>query len=193
MIEYFIALFIILVTATVYKFIIQPKKLQKMYVRCFEDKGYRVLEIPFKPFDAPVFNQIIKDEKGGDAYKSLKDLYSQYDVVVSNVFGKIMVDVIHPDFMKDFYFKENHYAFPKSSSIFDPMTRTIYGGGITFREEHDWAQKRKIFNRVFNFDLVRGFRPLICTVCDNTLKESEEKGVRIDDKTVEYNLHPQMV
>lgn len=52
---------------------------------------------------------IRKGIKEGDALKVHKEIYSQYDVVVSNVLTQPKIIFIHPDFVKDFYSVDKHY------------------------------------------------------------------------------------
>ena len=95
---------------------------------------------------------IARDEKDHkDAFRLFKTQYTSHDVAVTNFMHNIFIDFLHPDFVKDFYSKENLYTFPKIFAVVYPLTRPGLGGGMTFSEGERWARKRKIFNRVFNF------------------------------------------
>ena len=113
MIQYFFTLSLFLLLATLYKCIVQPKRRHQAYVKAFQDRGLRVLDIPFAPFRAPTLEKLKKDEQEGDAFRLYKKEYSQHDVVVSNIFNIIYIEFCEPNFIRDFYYKDNHFEFPK--------------------------------------------------------------------------------
>ena len=82
--------------------------------------------------------------------KEIKKIYSQNDLTISNAFGRIVIDLSHPDLIKDFYAVDKVYIYPKSKALTGPISRTM-GAGIPFSEGDIWKRKRRIINRVFNF------------------------------------------
>ena len=134
-----------------------------------------MLEIPFKPFSMPLFERIERDEKeNNDAFKLFKTEYSQHDVVVTNIMDHVFIDFLHVDFIRDFYNKENQFSFPKLHEIIYPIKRVAFGGGVTFAEGQRWARKRKIFNRVFNFELIKSKIPKINQICDESFEKFDK-------------------
>ena len=100
-------------------------------------------------------------------------------MAVSNVVNQVMVDFVHPDFVKEFYYKDNHFNFPKVRMLILPLTRTTFGGSLVFGEGKHWAKQRKILNQVFNFDLVLGIIPKMCEVCDNSFSQLVSQSPRV--------------
>ena len=82
-----------------------------------------------------------------------------------------MVDFIHPDFWKDFCYKDNQFKLPKNESVVYPIKRVTFGGGILFREGEDWKKHRKILNKAFNFDLIKNQSQKIAKICDLALAQ----------------------
>ena len=113
------------------------------------------MERPFTPFSIPLFANLRQDAKQGDALRTMKEIYPKYDVVVSNLFNKPMLEFIHPDFMAAFYSKDIHLLYPKALSMMFPLIRVTFGGGLAFTEGEVWARKRKILNRLVSFDLIK--------------------------------------
>ena len=134
MFEYLFTLFLFLLLAVAYKCIVQPHRRHQAYVKAFRDRGYRVLEFPFKALGAPALEKLKKDEKEGDAFRVYKKEYSQHDVVISNIFNIIYIEFCEPGFMKDFYSKDNHFNFPKVEAMTRPIKRFLFGGSIAFSE-----------------------------------------------------------
>ena len=60
------------------------------------------------------------------------------------------------------------------------------GEGIVFTEGEIWKKKRRVLNKVFNFDFIKILTPTIANLCDKAFEELE-KG--FDKNEVEYNLN----
>ena len=187
MIEYLLAMIIIVACYLLFICYIKPKKEHQAYVKSFQSRGMRVLEIPFKPFGLPLFDQLRSDEKDGDAFKAYKEQYPHYDVVVSNLFNKTLIQVCHPDIIKDFNMKDTHYKYPKASGLFYPFARISFGGGLTLSEGSAWSRKRKIFTKVFIFDMIKNMSGKIASICDEKIQKMEKISL-IDEKTSEYDI-----
>ena len=113
MIEYVLTAVLIMASWFAYACIIRPKRAYQNYVREFEKRGYRVYQIPFKPLAFPYLDIVEKDEKSGDALKILKNVYPKYDVVISNILNKILIDLVNLDLQKSFFTVDNIYLYPK--------------------------------------------------------------------------------
>jgi cytochrome P450 len=106
-----------------------------------------------------------KGKEQGDSLKLFKEERRNYDVIVSNTLTRPRLQFHHPDFIKDYFSNENHYAFPKTENVTNVYDR-IAGRGITFAEGINWKKKRNIFNKVFNFDFVKAQTAQIAKICD---------------------------
>lgn len=113
-----------------------------------------MLEIPYNPFSIDVITNIKKGMAEGDALKIYKEERSKYDVVVSNILSRPRIEINHPDFLKDFYAVDKHYEYPKSQRGIRLFSR-VAGKGLVFSEGEVWHRKRKILNKLFNFDFIK--------------------------------------
>ena len=86
------------------KFIWQPWRKHQWYTQNFENQGYRVMEVPFKPLSFPAIKYKYYDfsDKAKDSYAAVKKEYLYHDVVVFNALnksvdftGRIIVNVNH--------------------------------------------------------------------------------------------------
>lgn len=64
--------------------------------------------------------------------------------------NKPMIELCHPDFIKDFYAVDRHFSFPKNKKFIEFITK-ITGRGLPFSEGKEWKRKRMVMNGVFNF------------------------------------------
>jgi hypothetical protein len=93
-----------LIAVTFYKFIYKPKTLLKRYLREFSEKGYKVLNLNFMPFDTAIreitFSSV---DKYQDCHHLLKSEWSKYDVVLCNFIDRPYIQIVNPDLAKQFY------------------------------------------------------------------------------------------
>ena len=87
----------------IYRCIWKPWRLRNEYTANFKKQGYRVLEDKFNPF-APEFSKYYNFMEG-DGFALTKRDYPHYDVVITNVFAQIVVNVVHPDLTNEFLSK----------------------------------------------------------------------------------------
>ena len=97
-----------------YKCFWQPKKTHQWYVDNFRNQGYRVLDVPFKPFSLPIMDIYDVSPTSKDAMAFAKKRFPDYDVVVTNMMNEIYVDIIHPDLVHKFYSLENLESYEKN-------------------------------------------------------------------------------
>ena len=147
-----------------YIYFIKPRRQYSTYVKALRSRGYKVLEIPFQPLHFPIYEKISEEESKGLGLRLFREIYPEYDAVVTNSFNKVMIDFIHPDFMKDFYNGEKHFSYPKSYGVVFPVMRMTFGGGLAFSEGSNWAYRRRILNRVMNFDLIINQIPKLANI-----------------------------
>ena len=84
-----------------------------------------------------------------------------------------MLDFTHPDFIKEFYSNDNIYIYPKLESLTAPIRRAM-GQGVPFSEGDVWKRKRKIINKVFNFELIKSMTWKIAELCDRAIEGIEK-------------------
>jgi hypothetical protein len=63
MIEYVLAILIVLAVALLFKCVVRPKKLYNRYLHDLKSMGYKVYNEPFQAFGIPFFKIIQKDQK----------------------------------------------------------------------------------------------------------------------------------
>ena len=151
------------------KFIWWPYRLHKWYVQQFRKQGYRVLEVPFKPFGLTFLEVYDYSEKAKDGLAIVKEKYPHYDVAIMNLVDGIFIDLINPDLIQDFFSSHNFSNYCKSKIEKDNLQRGI-GEGIVFNEDQMWKMKRRILNSAFNFDFIKSLAPKIANLCDKTLE-----------------------
>ena len=82
-----------------------------------------------------------------------------------SVKGKIFIDLIDPELIKQFYERqmEGYYVkfvrFPFISAI-----KNMIGNGLIFSEGEEWKIKRKIMTQVFNYDFIKSKVSLIAKI-----------------------------
>lgn len=100
---------------------------------------------------------------------------------------QIFVEVFHPELTKLILYQENHYNFPKSPQMNDSVIRGL-GRGLVFLEGAEWHQRRKVLNKIFNFQLIKNMASMICEVADSSIKEMEEVSGVSEEGWVAYEL-----
>lgn len=178
MLKYVITLLIIAIAYLVYQFWIKPVRTIKGYVKILRGMGYKVLEVPFNPFQNDMITTIRKGRKlYGDDLRLYKTERRHYDVIVSNTLNRPRLQFHHPDFIKEYYAVDKHYDFPKTRSVVSVFTK-LAGNGLTFSEGQVWRRKRNILNKIFNFEFLKSLTNNIAHICDETIEEYEKKGIK---------------
>jgi hypothetical protein len=89
-------------TRFIYRWIVAPMRLKSHYARLFRAKGYRVLELPFKPVGAPYYEDLAREaETHHDAFYNHKHSYYNYDLVISNVLDRPEIIPLSFDLIKE--------------------------------------------------------------------------------------------
>ena len=55
-------LLIVVATYLTYNWFIRPIKVMNHYEKIFKLKGYKVAKLPYKPYSAPFFDEIVSDQ-----------------------------------------------------------------------------------------------------------------------------------
>lgn len=78
--------------AIVYFLILKPKFSYDWHLKNIKNLGYKVHAFPFSALRTPGSKMYIEDQKKyGDPYETAKKLYPQYDLIISNMYDKIMI------------------------------------------------------------------------------------------------------
>ena len=93
---------LLIVAFIAFKLIWQPWRLHKWYAENFRKQGFKVLEVPFRPFGATMLDYYDLSKDTDDAMARIKETYPNYDVVIMNAFNNIFVDLAHPDLHQEF-------------------------------------------------------------------------------------------
>jgi cytochrome P450 len=105
-----------------------------------------------------------------------KTIYATNDIILTNFYNKVVIDLSHPDFIRDFYSNEHLYTYPKVTFFTSNLIR-VMGKGIPFSEGNEWKRKRRIINAVFNFEFVKAMTGKIEKVCEKAMKDVENVAV----------------
>jgi hypothetical protein len=95
--EYLAALAIILLGYFIYSKIIPKYKLKRSYAKHFKEQGFKVLDVPFRPYGAPFHMDVLTNmKKHKDPFYRHKHEYYDVDVVVSNVLNTLCITCLGP-------------------------------------------------------------------------------------------------
>lgn len=92
--------------------------------------------------------------------------------MVTNLFNRIFINFINPDFIKEFFNADNLYIYPKQSSLQGSIKEAI-GEGLFLSEGDIWKRKRRIIAAVFNFDFLKSSTYKIKDICTQAIKKLE--------------------
>jgi hypothetical protein len=183
MLSYIAALLIILLGYSINRWLIKPMKLKTRYAKHFQDRGYKVLELPFKPTTAPyylnIFNNAVKNK---DPYYQHKHDYFNYDVIVTNVLRQPCVTCINPELILEITGPEKvsilHKKLDSAEVLFSIMKK-----GLVSIEGNEWRHRRKTLSKIFNFDFITQYIPMMARVADKVFDEVEAGEVNTDGVT----------
>lgn len=95
----------------------------KFYEKQFAGLNYRTKVFPYKPLYNKYFDPIFEGRDKGDPYGDYKTTHQNYDLVLSNVYHIPFLELIHVDFIRDFYAVDKHYDYPKPVALVQPFIR----------------------------------------------------------------------
>lgn len=96
MIEYIITIAILLSVTGFYFIYIKPLREIKRLSREFAKSGYKVYTCPYNPLNFPIFKPVLECSKEGDPMKFYKKNFSEYDIIVANLFKKPAICALSP-------------------------------------------------------------------------------------------------
>ena len=98
----------------VLRFYILPKRRFHIYSRHLKNLGYKVYELPFTPLAAPYFEKYrTYFESHGDSLYLEKNVFPDYDIILSNVLDTVCLTVENLNLVKKFYEPESVFNFVK--------------------------------------------------------------------------------
>lgn len=122
-IESILTILILLTLVSLYFLYIKPTRSLKFYARQFETLKYRTKVFPYKPWYNKFFDPIVEGKAKGDPYIDYKTNHQAYDIVASTIYHMPFLELLHPDFIKEFYAVDKHYDYPKPIEFTKPFVR----------------------------------------------------------------------
>ena len=117
--------------------------------------------LPYKPFGSPLYeNYALYEELKGDALYPNKHLYKGCDFVISNMTRHPHFLVANLKLAQEFVGAEKFNLFPKARQPLSILEH-VFGNSMVYMEGSDWRNRRKMFNKAFNFDTLKEIVPLI--------------------------------
>jgi len=102
MFAYICGLLIILAIYLTYKWVIYPRKELARYAKLFKTHGYKVIEMPFKPYSAPFFIQFVEDkDKHSDPIYTHRHIYPTNDIILSNLLTKPEIIIMNAQMIRE--------------------------------------------------------------------------------------------
>lgn len=96
------------------------------YADALAARGFKVLLNPYNPIYNYFDNVFLKNGRElGDPYKTVREEYTKYDVVISNVLKRPLVSIVNPELIKHYFEVDKHYTYPKFPGAIGPLTRVV--------------------------------------------------------------------
>lgn len=154
MIEYLILVSLVVLASLIYQKVLLPRRIQAWYKKTLEDLGYKVLNIPFKPFRDPFKDRAIEcTQAKSDTFWEEKHLYPNFDVVVTNVSDVVCLILINPDLISELLTPDKVVLHHKMK-YFIRGSLTLINGGVAFAEDEKWKKTRKSLS-VITFEFLK--------------------------------------
>lgn len=165
---------VLLLTYIYFTFYLKPQKSCKRYSELLKSMGYRVYELPFRPFSATLYELYneYSQTKGDPCYLN-KEVFKNYDVVISNLLNYPSLIFTNMKMGKEILTPDKLMTAPKVQLSMKLLNHTI-GSGLAFLEGDSWKERRKILSKAFSFELLKNMVPLISKLCDQTYTKLEE-------------------
>ena len=176
---------LLILSFLLFKFVWRPWQKKKWYADNFRKKGYRVLDVPFRPFGAPLLDYYNFSNEGDDALGLIKERYPHHDVVLFNILHLNSIEFVHPDLVQEFFSVEKSKLFTKTEEELSNARRGL-GNGLILSEGNAWKMKRKVLQEVFHFDFIKSLAPKIESTCEKVLNKMENNSCQ---NVVEYDIH----
>ena len=93
--------------------------------------------------------------------------------------------MINPKLIKEYCLQEKLYI--KYNDAVDPIKR-LTGTGLLLSEGDVWERKRKILNKMFNFNYIKSLVPKAAEICDYSIRETEAESKKIGENVVQYHI-----
>jgi hypothetical protein len=107
-----------------HKYYIKPLKLRRHYLNIFKKLGYKVYELPFKPFGAPNYDaHAYYTAQKKDALYGSKYVYQGYDVVLGNILNLPNILFINYKLAQEIHSVDKVAVLPKYE---DPLRMLKY-------------------------------------------------------------------
>ena len=140
---------------------------------------------PYFKFPIGIFSLLFQYEQKGDTMgwnKALAREKPQVRLIASHFMGKIHLQLIDPDLIKDFLSDQTRYT--KSDAT--DLPSLIFGNGLVFSEGKTWKRHRRAISEIFRFDFLSSQIPTIVDTAKELFKAefSENNGKKVDILTL---------
>lgn len=127
--EILITILIILALYIYREWHIKPKRAMQSYADALTSRGYKVLVNPYNVLYDYYDSVFLKNgREEGDPYKTVREEYTKYDAVISNVLKKPLLELINPELIKHYFAVDKHYTYPKLPAATIPLAKIIGEG-----------------------------------------------------------------
>ena len=112
--------------------VLLPYRSYLQYREMLKKSPYKLLDRGFVPYASKNFIKWIQDKKKyKDSYYETKKIYPKYDVALSNISNKVLLEFINEDLVKDFYAHEGTKTYIKQEE-FRKNAKRMLGSSVVF-------------------------------------------------------------
>jgi hypothetical protein len=174
MIEYILGVVTVLAVLFVTTCYLKPLRTLHHWEKVFTENGYSVFRKPYSPFKVSFINEPKDGEKNhGDAFYLDKTELPKYDVYLTNKSKDIIVNLINPGLLTEFFTAKREPNYPKTTWAIQCL-QYFFGTGLVFSEGSSWVRKNTILTKYFGYDLVKANISNISDIVDRCLDEYEK-------------------
>lgn len=159
----------------VYAKIVKPYRQYQVY-RKIVTSAYKTLVSPFSVLGLGNFGRQKNDLLlYNDSHYTVKTKYSNYQVILSSFKRMILVDLIDPELIRQFYERTLEGCYEKSTDM--PLMLSLFsilGKGLLFSEGAEWKSKKRIMSGVFNYDFIKSKIRTIASIVEEKINEIEQ-------------------
>jgi hypothetical protein len=121
-----------------HKWLVHPLSMRALYAREFRKQGYKVLELPYRPWTSPYLAERASASK---KKKDNTNVYGDYDVLITNTMANAEIIVLKPQLIIELLSPEKL-----------PLIET--------------CNERKNLSEMFKLDFITGSVPKMVTIAD---------------------------
>ena len=124
----------------------------RSYRGILKKSEYKVLDFGFVPYASNKFLKWVTNiKKYKDSFYETKHIFPSYDILISNIGDKVLIEFVNPELVKEFYAHEGTTVYEKYKEFLKNAKRSI-GSSIVFDEGEIWKRKRKLMTTLLNYN-----------------------------------------